>query len=173
MEVLWSSWRSKYIQGFKDEQPDPNNNPCFICEAASNPLNDKELLVVARFEKSFVMLNKFPYNGGHLLVAPYRHVGNLDELQNEELVDMMNTVKISTKALELMSKPQGYNIGINLGRVSGAGLPGHIHIHVVPRWNGDTSFMSILADTKVVSQSLEETQVALSSAFKEILSIKS
>lgn len=168
MEVLWAAWRSKYIQGFKDEKTDPNNNPCFICEAGNSSGKDKEMLVVGRKKHCFVMLNKFPYNGGHTLVAPNRHVGELDDLTDEELLEMIQTVKETTRALNKMSNPHGYNIGINLGRVSGAGLPGHLHIHIVPRWHGDTSFMSVLSDTKVVSQSLEETQELLSKAFNSL-----
>jgi ATP adenylyltransferase len=167
MEVLWASWRSKYVQGFKDETNYTNDNPCFICHAV-NSNNDKDLLIVARREKCVVLLNKFPYNGGHLLVAPLRHVADLEELSDDELLEMMKTVKLSTKVLSKVSNPHGFNIGINLGRVSGAGLPGHIHIHVVPRWNGDTSFMSVLSDTKVVSQSLEESQIVLENAFREL-----
>jgi ATP adenylyltransferase len=168
MEVLWASWRSKYIEGFKDETSDPNNNPCFICEAGNSYGKEKEMLVVARRKACFVMLNKYPYNGGHLLVAPYKHVADFDDLDDDELLDIMKTVRESIKALEYISKPHGYNIGINIGRVSGAGLPGHIHFHIVPRWHGDTSFMSIISDTKVVSQSLEESQKVLSEAFKKI-----
>ncbi len=168
MEVLWAAWRSKYIQGFKSEKTDPNNNPCFICEACNSVGIDKEMLIVKRNNHCFVMLNKFPYNGGHVLVAPNRHVADLEELSDEELLEMMQTVKETTRALNKMSNPHGYNIGINLGRVSGAGLPGHLHIHIVPRWHGDTSFMSVLSDTKVVSQSLEETQELLSKAFQSL-----
>jgi len=168
MEVLWAAWRSKYIQGFKDEKTDPNNNPCFICEAGNSLGKDNEMLVVKRNKHCFVVLNKFPYNGGHCMVAPYKHVGELDELTDEEMLEMMQTVKETTKALNKMSNPHGYNIGINIGRVSGAGLPGHLHIHIVPRWHGDTSFMSVTSDTKVVSQSLEETQELLSKAFQSI-----
>jgi len=127
------------------------------------------LLVVYRQEKCIVMLNKFPYNGGHLLVAPLRHVAEIEELSDDELLDMMKTVKLSTKIINKISNPHGYNIGINQGRVAGAGLPGHVHIHIVPRWNGDTSFMSIISDTKVVSQSLEESQIVLSKAFQDYL----
>jgi ATP adenylyltransferase len=168
MEVLWSSWRSQYIQNFKDSATDPNNNPCFICHAINSD-NDKDLLVVSRQELCIIMLNKFPYNGGHLLVAPLRHVAEIEELSNDELLDMMKTVKLATKVINKISNPHGYNIGINQGRVAGAGLPGHVHIHIVPRWNGDTSFMSILSDTKVVSQSLEESQIVLEKAFKEFI----
>ncbi|MFH1052357.1 MAG: HIT domain-containing protein [bacterium] len=168
MEVLWAAWRSKYIQGFKNGKTDPNNNPCFICEAGNSVGKDKEMLVVERKKHCFVMLNKFPYNGGHALVAPNRHVSGLEDLSDEEMLEMMQAVKETTNALNAMSHPHGYNIGINIGRVAGAGLPGHLHIHIVPRWHGDTSYMSVTADTKVVSQSLEETQVLLSKAFQSI-----
>ena len=165
MEILWSPWRSKYIQGFKDEKPSDIEKVCFFCEATDYPERAKELLVVERRELCFAMLNRYPYNNGHLMVAPFRHIGNLDELTDEELVAMMKLVKSSVKALDTHCKPHGYNIGINMGRVSGAGVPGHIHIHIVPRWNGDTSFISVLSDTKVVSQSIEETQEQLSAIF--------
>jgi ATP adenylyltransferase len=165
MDVLWSTWRSKYIQSFKDEKSGNEEEKCFLCEAVNNPAMDKELLVVARRDKSFAMLNRYPYNGGHLLIVPYSHIGNLEDLPDDVICDMMKLVKESVRVIEQVSKPHGFNIGINMGRVSGAGLPGHIHIHVVPRWNGDTSFMSVLSDVKVVSQSLEESQELLQKAF--------
>lgn len=168
MESLWASWRSKYIQGFKDEKENPDSQDCFICEAGISLGKEKELLVVFRGKSCFVMLNKFPYNGGHVLILPYRHIGEFEELNDEEMLEMMQLVRETTKALKIIGNPHGYNVGINLGRVAGAGLPGHIHIHIVPRWQGDTSYMSILADTKVVSQSLEEIQLVLSEAFKKI-----
>lgn len=168
MEALWASWRSKYIQGFKDEIKNPNTKDCFICDAGNSIGKDKELLVVFRGKSCFVMMNKFPYNGGHVLVSPYRHIGNLDELNDTEMLELMHLARETTKALKVIGNPHGYNIGINLGRVAGAGLPEHIHIHVVPRWLGDTSYMSVLADTKVVSQSLEEIQMVLYEAFKKI-----
>ncbi len=165
MDTLWATWRSKYIDGFKDEKTDPANNPCFICEAAQNSNSDKELLVVARRKYCFVMLNKYPYNGGHILVSPYRHIGEFDKLSDEELLDIMHTIRESTNIINEISKPQGFNIGANIGREAGAGMPSHIHFHVVPRWNGDTSFMSVLFETKVISQSLQETQKLLYDAF--------
>ncbi|MFA6571303.1 MAG: HIT domain-containing protein [Bacteroidota bacterium] len=167
MEIMWASWRSKYIQGFKDET-ECGDSTCIFCSAAGNPENDSELYVVARRKNCFVMLNRFPYNGGHLMVAPYRHVAELDGLTLEEMTEIMIVIKESTKALCKISKPHGYNIGSNIGRVAGAGIPGHIHFHIVPRWNGDTNFMSVISDTKVVSQSLEETQVLLTKAFAEL-----
>lgn len=166
MEVLWSPWRSKYIETFKDES---KTEECFLCNAANSPEKDKELLVVARAENCFAILNRYPYNNGHVLIAPYRHVGEIELLSDEELFDMMKFVKRGVKALQEEFNPHGYNIGINLGRVAGAGLPGHIHIHIVPRWNGDTSFTAVLSDIKVVSQSLEDTQEILSNIFANII----
>ncbi|MGA2298951.1 MAG: HIT domain-containing protein, partial [FCB group bacterium] len=147
MEILWSSWRSKYIESFKDE----NDSQCIFCNAVENPGKDSEMLVVARREKCFVILNRYPYNGGHVMIAPYRHVAEFGELSIEELTGIMETIQETIKILCKISKPQGYNIGANIGRVSGAGIPGHIHFHLVPRWNGDTSFMPVCADTKIVS----------------------
>lgn len=166
MEVLWSPWRSKYIERFKDEDKH-KDEVCFFCEAAESPDRDKELLVVARRDKCFAMLNKFPYNNGHALIAPYEHIGELKDIDAEVMLDMMNLVKETNEALEKMYSPHGFNVGINLGRAAGAGVPGHMHIHIVPRWNGDTSFTAVLSDIKVVSQSLEDTQELLTKYLKK------
>jgi len=170
MDILWAPWRSKYIQSFKDEEQNTHQKVCFLCEAGISIGKERELLVVERLDKCFIMLNKFPYNGGHLMIVPYKHVPNLEDLTSEELLEMMEALKLAIKAINYISSPHGFNIGINLGRVAGAGVPDHIHIHVVPRWNGDTSFISIISDTKVVSQSLDETQQVFSEAFKKIKS---
>jgi ATP adenylyltransferase len=147
---LWAPWRIKYVQGL-DKSGD-----CFICHNLQNPQDDHENLVLWRTEKSIVILNRFPYNNGHLLIAPVRHIGELDKVSEEGMLEMFKVVRESQKALSLAIKPHGFNIGMNLGRCSGAGLPGHLHIHVVPRWEGDTSFMSVCSDTDVISQSLTE-----------------
>lgn len=167
MDILWAPWRSKYIEGFKDEKTDPNNNPCFICEAF-NSNDDNKSLVVYRNNNCFVLMNKYPYNSGHLLIAPNNHLATLDEIGDDVLFEMMKTINLSINALKELSNPHGFNIGINIGRVAGAGMPGHLHIHIVPRWNGDTSFMSVISNTKVISQTLEETQVILSDIFQKI-----
>jgi ATP adenylyltransferase len=168
MEILWSPWRSKYIETFKDEDKNKSNS-CFLCDAALTKGKDKELLVVHRNKLCFVILNKYPYNNGHSLIAPYRHVATLNELTDDELFELFNTTRITVTALQEIYNPNGYNIGINIGRVAGAGLPGHIHVHVVPRWNGDTSFTAVISDVKVVSQSLEDTQKILSKTFLKII----
>ena len=168
MDVLWSPWRSKYIDTFKGE--DKNGNvSCFLCDAAqSDEKSDKELLIITRRSNCFALLNKFPYNNGHVLIAPCRHVGDMEELTDDELSGLMFLIRDTIKALNEAYSPHGYNAGINLGRTAGAGVPGHLHFHVVPRWNGDTSFMAVLSDVKVVSQSLEDTRDILSGIFNRL-----
>jgi ATP adenylyltransferase len=149
---LWAPWRIKYIQGLGDS----SGTGCFICHNLKAPQDDDKNLVLWRTEKSLVILNRFPYNNGHLLIAPVRHIGGLEQASNDELLDMIKLVRESQKALSLAIKPHGFNVGMNFGRCAGAGLPEHLHIHVVPRWDGDTNFMSVCSDTKVISQSLTE-----------------
>ncbi len=165
MEILWSPWRSQYIDSFKDEE---NKSSCFVCEAIEKVEEAKERLVVFRNLHTIVLLNKFPYNAGHLLVSPLKHTSTLDDLTNEDLLDLISVVRLSTNVLQKAFMPHGFNIGINIGRVAGAGLPEHIHFHVIPRWNGDTSFISVISDTKVISQSMEEIYHKLSSLFQNI-----
>ena len=147
---LWAPWRIKYVQGLD------KGGDCFICHNLQNPQDDRKNLVLWRTEKSIAILNHFPYNNGHLLIAPVRHFGELDKANEEELLEMFKLVRESQKALSLAISPHGFNVGMNLGRCSGAGLPGHLHIHVVPRWDGDTNFMHVCSDTDVISQSLIE-----------------
>ena len=114
-----------------------------------------------------MILNRFPYNNGHLLIAPARHIASLDKASSEELLEMISLVRESQKVLSLAIKPHGFNIGMNFGRCGGAGLPDHLHIHVVPRWDGDTNFMSVCGDTKVISQSLAELLILLKQISKD------
>lgn len=165
MEILWSPWRSKYIESFKDEKSDET---CFICEAIEKVEEKKDRLVVFRTNFTIVLMNKFPYNAGHLLVSPIKHTSTLDSLDKDQLFDLISVVRFSIKVLDEAMKPHGYNVGINIGRVAGAGLPEHIHFHVIPRWNGDTSFISIVSDTKVISQSMEEIFEKLSNLFNDL-----
>lgn len=151
-EQLWAPWRLPYIKSDKDHQP----AGCFLCryrDAAS--ADDAENYLLLRRENSLVVLNRFPYNNGHLLVAPASHKALLGELDDEEMLGCMRLLQQMTQILERSLSPQGFNIGLNLGRVAGAGLPGHLHWHLVPRWNGDTNFMPILADLNVIPQSLD------------------
>jgi ATP adenylyltransferase len=147
---LWAPWRINYIQGL-DKPGD-----CFICRNRDNPRDDDKNLVLWRSGKSIVILNRYPYNNGHLLIAPARHIGELDQATDEELLDMTKLIRESQKALSLAIKPHGFNVGMNFGRCAGAGLPEHLHIHVVPRWSGDTNFINVCSDADVISQSLIE-----------------
>lgn len=146
---LWAPWRIKYVQ----ELATPGG--CFLCDYLETP-DDEKNLVLWRTARSVVVLNRFPYNNGHLLIAPARHIPDLDQANDEELLEMTKLIREAQKALSLVLKPHGFNVGMNFGRCAGAGLPDHFHIHVVPRWDGDTNFMSVCCDTKVVSQSLAE-----------------
>src|SRR5262245_48047341 len=151
MDNLWAPWRLPYIANVK---PPAAADPCFLCEglAASD---DRANLIALRTPRCVVALNKFPYNNGHLLVAPVAHKGRLDELTADELLETMETVRQMVVLLEELMKPDGFNVGLNLGRPAGAGLPGHLHWHLVPRWNGDTNFMPVVGDTRVIVQSLD------------------
>jgi ATP adenylyltransferase len=151
VDHLWAPWRLAYVATAKAPVAD---DPCFICQAlAAN--EDRANLVALRTPRSVVMLNLFPYNNGHLLVAPRAHKGRLDELTSEELLEVMETLRRMVGVLDDLMHPDGYNIGLNLGRAAGAGLPGHLHWHIVPRWHGDTNFMPVLGDVKVIVQALD------------------
>jgi len=158
-ERLWAPWRLEYIRG-ADEDTD-----CFLCGAAPESAGDEETLVVARAGHAFVVLNRFPYASGHLLVAPYRHVGDLAELDEAEVLETHRLATAALGALAETMAPQGYNLGWNLGRIAGAGLVDHVHLHVVPRWAGDTNFMPVLADVKVMPEHLLETRRKLAAAW--------
>ncbi|HOK65451.1 MAG TPA: HIT domain-containing protein [Anaerohalosphaeraceae bacterium] len=147
---LWAPWRMPYIQGL------PEKSPCFLCDYVRTPQQDRDNLVLWRTERSIVAFNRFPYNNGHLLIAPLRHIPTLEEADSDELLEMMKLIRESQKVLSLAIHPHGFNIGMNFGRCAGAGLPEHMHIHIVPRWDGDTNFMSVCSSTKVISQSMSE-----------------
>jgi len=151
-----------YIKG------EERHSTCFLCDAATAASSeDEKNLVVARGQVAFVILNLYPYNTGHLMVAPYRHAGELDDLTHEEVDEIWSLTRRSVRAHRETSQPQGFNIGINLGEVAGAGVPGHFHLHVVPRWGGDTNFMPVTADTKVLPEMLTETYARLRPLFSE------
>jgi ATP adenylyltransferase len=154
---LWAPWRLEYIKG-ADEQPG-----CVFCDAAAG--HDEERLVVRRGERAFVLLNKFPYSSGHLMVAPFRHVGDFAELEDDEALELHRLATQALAALREVYGPEGFNLGWNLGRVAGAGVVDHIHLHVVPRWAGDTNFMPVLADVKVLPEHLDETRRRLADAW--------
>jgi ATP adenylyltransferase len=154
---LWAPWRLEYIAQ-AGEQPG-----CVFCDASAG--DDEERLVVHRGESAFVLLNKFPYSSGHLLVASYRHVGAFAELTDEEALEVHRLAQRGIGALTELYGPQGFNLGWNLGRIAGAGVVDHVHLHVVPRWAGDTNFMPVLADVKVLPEHLLETRRKLAEAW--------
>jgi ATP adenylyltransferase len=160
MDQLWAPWRLSYVTTNK---PDAQADGCFICQGLAAD-DDRANLIALRTPLSVVVLNKFPYNNGHLLIAPRAHKGTPHELSPEETLDIQSIICRCLAALDELMQPHGYNVGLNLGRAAGAGLPGHLHWHVVPRWNGDTNFMPVLADVRVIVQSLE--------AFYDLLAAK-
>jgi ATP adenylyltransferase len=151
MDQLWAPWRLAYVASPKTTVV---NDACFLCRGLAED-NDRANLIAWRSALSTVVLNRFPYNNGHLLVAPRAHKGRLDDLGTNELIDVTETLREAVRLLDRLMHPEGYNIGLNLGTVAGAGLPGHLHWHIVPRWNGDTNFMPVLAEAKVIVQSLD------------------
>jgi ATP adenylyltransferase len=155
VDKLWAPWRLSYITMPKDKPT--TGDECFICRAVASASaeEDRSNLVVHRTELSVVMLNLYPYNNGHLLVTPKAHKAGLDELTTDELLDLQLTIRTITGVLQKRMKPDGFNIGLNLGRAAGAGVPGHLHWHIVPRWLGDSNFMTTVGDVRVLSQSLE------------------
>jgi len=139
---------------------------CIFCEAA-RAKNDRKRFVIERNGSCFSLLNLFPYNNGHIMVAPYKHTGELSGLDRDTVCDMFELIAASQRALEKGFRPEGFNIGINVGRAGGAGIVDHVHVHVVPRWNGDTNFMPVIGETKIVSQGLEAAYDALLNAMKQ------
>ena len=153
MKQLWAPWRVEYVSAV-DEQPG-----CIFCLAAEG--DDEEWLVVRGGEGALVMLNRYPYSSGHLMVAPHRHVGDFAALDHGEAAELHRLAGQGMAALAAVFAPQGYNVGWNLGRIAGAGIVDHVHLHVVPRWAGDTNFMPVLADVKVLPEALVETAARL------------
>ncbi len=157
MDRLWAPWRAQYIREAAASGAADRDAGCFLCRGlAAERRADRENLLVWRRPHSVVVLNRFPYNNGHLLVAPQVHRGTLGELEGPDLTEPVETLKAVISVLDTMLRPHGYNVGLNQGRSAGAGLPGHLHWHVVPRWDGDSNFMPVLAGTKVIVESLEE-----------------
>lgn len=156
MRQIWAPWRMEYIRSEKEDG-------CIFCAAPSK--DAKEALTLFRGPVAMVMLNKYPYNSGHLMIAPSRHVARLEDLTPEESIDIFRLLRHSTAALTKALKPDGFNVGMNLGKAAGAGIDDHLHMHVVPRWNGDMNFMPVLSDTKVIPEHLKETFDTLNPLF--------
>ena len=154
---LWAPWRLEYVSKADEEEG------CVFCRALER--DDEELLVVRRGDRAFVLLNKFPYSSGHLMVAPKRHVGDFGALEADEVSEIHALAARGIDALKDTYRPDGFNLGWNLGRVAGAGVVDHVHLHVVPRWSGDTNFMPVLADVKVLPEHLVETRAKLAASW--------
>ncbi len=157
MKLIWAPWRIQYIEMEKPQG-------CILCDKPKEN-NDVQNYLLYRGKKNFVILNSFPYNPGHLMVAPYEHVANLEDLAEEVFYEHWRMVNLCVKIIREAYKPGGFNIGINMGRVAGAGVEKHIHTHIVPRWSGDTSFMQVTADVKVIPQALAKTYEKLRGKF--------
>lgn len=160
LERLWAGWRSEYVVAADDANHD--GEACVFCRILSSGLPDDETYVLWRGEKAFAILNAFPYTSGHLMVMPYRHVGELDELDDDEADELFAAARKAVSAVKQAYDPGGFNLGANLGRAGGAGIPSHLHLHVLPRWHGDTNFMTSIAETRVLPESLPATWQKLS-----------
>jgi ATP adenylyltransferase len=160
MEHMFAPWRIEYIKM-------PKQEGCIFCVLPKDK-DDEKNLILFRGNLSFVIMNNYPYNPGHLMVAPFRHVSSLEELTDDEAIELYLLVKKSVEILRKVMNPQGFNIGINMGRVAGAGIEDHMHVHIVPRWNGDTNFMPVIGDTKVIPQALQDTYKELRKEFEKL-----
>lgn len=159
MDHLWAPWRMSYVQAARSA------GGCLFCDMLADS-DDRKSLVLCRRPQAFLVLNGFPYAAGHLMAVVGRHVGGLEELTLEELTGMLGLVQEGIRALTAVYHPDGFNIGVNQGHAAGAGVDGHLHVHLVPRWDGDTNFMPVVGDTKVVPESLEATFARLSPRFR-------
>lgn len=165
MEKLWSPWRSAYIESFKQKK---EGEHCVFCNSKNADMHSDDCLIVFKGKFCFAMLNLFPYNSGHLMIIPFRHLSKFNELNQEEKIEVMELTGKSIDILESVIKPQGFNFGANLGKAAGAGIDEHIHFHVLPRWNGDTNFMPTIGNVKVISQDLLYTKNLLINEFNKI-----
>ncbi len=160
MKKLFAPWRYKYVSN-------PSSEGCIFCKAASTK-DDKKSGVLFRGKFSFVIMNKYPYNNGHVMVAPYKHTGNFIELNKDEMLEMSVILQKWQEVIKKAMNPDGFNIGMNIGRIAGAGFEDHLHYHIVPRWSGDTNFMPIIGETKVVPMSIDEAYDILLKAYKKM-----
>lgn len=157
---LWAPWRMAYINGLNKSEG------CIFCEKPEST-EDRQNLILHRGKKAFVLMNLYPYNNGHLMIAPYKHTGDFLELDDEELLEIMQLSQMSMKVLEKAMNPGGFNTGFNIGKAAGAGIDAHLHFHIVPRWLGDTNFMPVVGEMKVISEHLEVTYDKLLQLFKD------
>jgi len=162
MKRIWAPWRIEYITN-------PKEKGCIFCKFPKEQ-NDREQFILHRGKTCFIIMNYYPYNNGHLMIAPYLHTSDLSNLDDQTKIEMFDLIDLSIKALKAKLNAEGFNIGINLGQVAGAGVKDHLHIHIVPRWQGDTNFMPVLGNSKVICQELHETWEALKEYFEKKLS---
>jgi len=162
MKQLWAPWRMEYILNELGHE-----DGCIFCDLPKES-DDQKNLIAFRAPRSFVILNKFPYNNGHVMVVPYEHTGDILDLSDETLLDIQQTIRKTVKTIRAVMNPHAMNIGMNLGRMAGAGIDSHVHYHIVPRWDGDTNFMPIISGTKVVSEGLQITWKKLHDSFEQL-----
>ncbi|KAF1086223.1 AP-4-A phosphorylase [Sporotomaculum syntrophicum] len=163
MDRLWAPWRGVYVVN-------KSGTECIFCEKLNAGVEkDFENYVLYRGDNVFALLNIYPYNNGHLMVVPNRHVGEIEELKLEEMQELFTVIQLMVRVQRSALSPDGFNVGMNLGKVAGAGIPGHLHIHIVPRWGGDTNFMPVLADVRVIPEGLEATYAKLKQALERIV----
>ncbi len=160
MENLWRPWRIKYILSNKEQE-------CIFCDKPKEQ-KDQENYILYRAQTCFIMLNIYPYNNGHLMIAPYKHTASFESLEDKELTELFQMVNKSTKLLNFVMRPNGFNLGANLGKVAGAGIKDHVHFHVVPRWEGDTNFMPVIAEANVIPESLDIVFKRLSESLDKV-----
>lgn len=167
MDRLWSPWRYEYITSGGNEKPEASD--CIFCAISQNPATDEHNLVLHRAEHNYVVLNRYPYISGHLLIVPYAHLGEFDSAPKELTDEMMELTKCCQTALREVYRPEGYNIGMNLGRPAGAGIANHIHMHIMPRWAGDTNFMTTVAEARVIPEDLGITYQKLRQKLPDLI----
>ena len=159
-KTLWAPWRMEYILGKKPED-------CIFC-LGKDEMEDQKRLVLYRSDLSFVIMNRYPYNNGHIMIAPLKHLPNIEDLDTKTVQDMFQLLQKSIEIIRICLKPEGFNIGVNIGKAGGAGIEEHLHIHIVPRWNGDTNFMPVLGDVRVMPEHLEDSYNKLYPYFKKL-----
>lgn len=172
MENLWAPWRMQYIRQIPPDRPGESSGS-FLADYWATPQRDHDHLVLHRSNLCMMMLNRYPYTNGHLLVAPGECLPDLASLSVEQRMDLMEMTTLAQKLLQATFNPQGINIGMNLGRCAGAGVPGHLHVHIVPRWAGDVNFMSVVGQVRIVPQALEEVRDELANSLPKVLAMAS
>jgi ATP adenylyltransferase len=169
MDVLRAPWRMEYINSESTGAKGGKPKSCIFCDYAAES-NDAENLIIARSKKVFIILNRYPYSNGHLMVVPFRHTSEFGSLDEAEKLDLMTMAQRAISVLKESINPDGFNLGVNLGRVAGAGIDTHLHLHIGPRWSGDTNFMSVTAETKVLPEALSVTRERLAQTWKRLFS---